>query len=93
LAVGLTRRQLRSAIRWESVLIALLCTSLGAVLAVAGAWGIVKGLESEGITSFTVPATEMLVIVGLAAAAGVLAALGPARRAARLDVLAALAAS
>jgi putative ABC transport system permease protein len=90
-AVGMTRRQLRTAIRWESVLIALLGTGLGAVLAVGGAWGIVEALGSEGVTTFTVPPTQMAAIVGLAALAGVIAALGPARRASRLNVLDAIA--
>ena len=49
-AVGMNRRQLRAAVRWESVLIALLGAALGAGLAVAGAWGIVKALDSEGVT-------------------------------------------
>jgi putative ABC transport system permease protein len=92
-AVGMGRRQLRTSIRWESVLIALLGTALGAVLAIGGAWGSVRALGTEGVTTFTVPPGQMLTIVGLAAVAGVVAALGPARRAARLDVLAAIATS
>jgi putative ABC transport system permease protein len=90
-AVGMSRRQLRTSVRWESVMIALLGTALGAVLSVAGSWGIVQALGSEGVTVFTVPGTQMAVIVVLAAFAGVLAALGPARRAARLDILDAIA--
>lgn len=92
-AVGMSRSQLRSAIRWESVLIALLGTALGVVLAVGGAWGSVQALGTEGVTTFSVPPVQMLTIVGLAAVAGVVAALGPARRAARLDVLDAIASS
>lgn len=90
-AVGMTRGQVRATVRWESVLIALLGTTLGAVLAVAGAWGIVQALADQSITTFAVPAAQLAVIVALAAAAGVAAALGPARRAARQDVLAAIA--
>jgi putative ABC transport system permease protein len=90
-AVGMTRGQVKTSVRWESVMIALLGTVLGAVLAVAGAWGIVKALDTEGVTSFTVPAAQLTVIVVIAIVAGVAAAVGPARRAARLDVLAAIA--
>jgi putative ABC transport system permease protein len=92
-AVGMTRSQVKTSIRWESVMIALLGTVLGAGLAVAGAWGIVKALGTEGVTTFTVPITQLSVIVVIAIVAGVVAAVGPARRAARLDVLAAIATS
>jgi putative ABC transport system permease protein len=90
-AVGMTRRQLRTAIRWESVLISLLGTSLGFGLGIAGAWGITRALSSEGVTTFVVPGQQLVVIIGLAVVAGVVAALGPARRASRLDILDAIA--
>ena len=92
-AVGMTRRQVRSAIRWESVLISLLGTAFGFFLAVGGAWGIIGALDTEGITTFVVPGGQLATIVGLASFAGVLAALGPARRASRLNVLHAIATS
>jgi len=89
-AVGMTRGQVRSTVRRESILISLLGTGLGTGLAVASAWGIVKAL-GEDVTTFVVPPAQLAVIAGLAAAAGVLAAFGPAHRAANLDVLDALA--
>ncbi len=92
-AVGMTRHQLKTAIRWESVLISMLGTALGFGLGFAGAWGITKALADDGVTSFVVPTGQLTVIVGLAVLAGVLAALGPARRAARLNVLEAIATS
>ena len=92
-AVGMTRRQVRSAIRWESVLISLLGTAFGFFLAVGGAWGIIGALDTEGITTFVIPGGQLATIVGLASFAGVLAALGPARRASRLNVLHAIATS
>jgi putative ABC transport system permease protein len=92
-AVGMTRRQLKTAIRWESVLISLLGTTLGFGIGVVGAWGITQALATDGVTTFVVPAPQLTVIVGLAIFAGVLAALGPARRAARLNVLEAIATS
>ena len=90
-AVGMTRPQVRSAIRWESVMIALMGTLLGFVLAVAGSWGIVSAIPGDRPIPLVVPPVQLTVIVVLASVAGVLAALGPARRAARLDILAAIA--
>lgn len=89
-AVGMHRRQLKRAVRWEALLISALGAALGAVIAVGGAWGIVAALDSEGVTQMVVPATRLAMIVGLAGLAGVLAATGPARRASKLDVLEAL---
>ena len=68
-------------------MVSLLGAALGFGLGLAGAWGITKALADDGITSFVVPVRQLSVIVGLAILAGVLAALGLARRAARLDVL------
>ena len=90
-AIGMQRRQVRRAVRRESLLIAILGTALGAVLAVGGAWAIVRALADQGVTELVVPAGPLAVIVAMACLAGVLAAVGPARRAAKLDVLDAIA--
>ncbi|MFN2505018.1 MAG: ABC transporter permease [Acidimicrobiales bacterium] len=90
-AVGMTRPQVRSAIRWESVMIALMGTFLGFVLAVAASWGIVDAIKGDRPIPLVVPPVQLTVIVVLASLAGVLAAVGPARRAAKLDILAAIA--
>jgi putative ABC transport system permease protein len=86
-AVGMTRRQLRSSVRWEAVIIALLGTLLGLVIGVAFAWAMVRALKDEGIDTFSLAPVQLIVIVVLAAVFGVLAAAWPARRAAKLDVL------
>jgi putative ABC transport system permease protein len=86
-AVGMTRSQLRSAIRWESVIIALQGTALGLAIGLFFGWALVQALEDEGMTVFRVPYVSLLVIVVLAALAGMVAAIGPSRRAAKLDVL------
>jgi putative ABC transport system permease protein len=86
-AVGMTRSQLRSAIRWESVIIALQGTALGLVIGMFFGWALVRALEDEGLTVFRMPFLSLLVIVLLAALAGMVAAIGPSRRAAKLDVL------
>ena len=90
-AIGMHRRQLRASVRWESLLIALLGTAMGSVLAIGGAWGIVTALDTEGVTQLTLPVTRLLAITVLAGLAGVLAATWPAHKAARLDILRAIA--
>ncbi|CAA9238816.1 MAG: ABC transporter, fused permease protein [uncultured Acidimicrobiales bacterium] len=90
-AVGMTRPQVRSAIRWESVMIALMGTFLGFILAVAASWGIISAIPGDRPIPLAVPPVQLTVIVVLASVAGVLAAVGPARRAAKLDILAAIA--
>jgi putative ABC transport system permease protein len=86
-AVGMTRSQLRSMIRWESVIIAIQGTLLGIVVGVFFGWALVTALSDEGIETFRLPVATLVVVVVLAALAGVLAAVWPARRAAKLDVL------
>ena len=85
-AVGMTRAQLRSTIRWESVIIAIQGTLLGLVIGMFFGWALVKALEDEGVETFELPVATLLVIVVLAIIAGVLAAVWPSRRAAKLDV-------
>jgi putative ABC transport system permease protein len=86
-AVGMTRSQVRSTVRWESVLIALLGATLGIAIGLGFGWAMVKAASAQGIAQLSVPAQELGVIVTLAAVAAVFAAALPARRAARLDVL------
>jgi len=86
-AVGMTRRQLRSMIRWESVIIALQGTILGLVIGVFFGWVFVTAMKDQGITQFDVPVGSLLVIVLIAGIAGMLAAVSPSRHAAKLEVL------
>lgn len=90
-AVGMSRRQVRRMIRWESVIIALIGGVLGLSVGLVFGWALVRALADEGITSFTVPVGQLLIFLLLAGVAGILAAIGPARRAARLDILKAIA--
>ena len=89
-AVGMSRAQVRSTVRWESVLIALLGTTLGTAIGIGFGWALVQAMDGQGITHFVVPVRELGVIAALAAGAAVVAAALPARRAARLDVLQAI---
>ena len=90
-AVGLQRRQLRRMIRVESVVIALYGALLGLVVGIGFGWALVRALRDQGITEFSLPVGRLVLVVVAAAFAGVLAAALPARRAARLDVLEAVA--
>lgn len=86
-AVGMTRRQVRTSVRWESVIVAVFGALLGITVGIFFGWAIVKALHDEGITEFAIPIAQLLGAVVFAALAGVLAATYPAHRAARLDVL------
>jgi putative ABC transport system permease protein len=90
-AVGMTRGQLRWMIRGEAVVVAALATVLGLGLGVGFAAATVAALGSTTPIALVLPG-RLLLVVGVALAAGLLAGLLPARRAARLDVLAAISA-
>ncbi|WP_433287428.1 FtsX-like permease family protein [Micromonospora sp. CA-244673] len=89
-AVGMTRRQLGWMIRGEAVLVAALASVLGIVLGVGFGAATVRALGRDAPTVLAVPAGRLLLVLAVALAAGLLAGLLPARRAARLDVLAAI---
>ncbi|GMU78889.1 MAG: ABC transporter substrate-binding protein [Acidimicrobiia bacterium] len=89
-ALGMTRTQVRSMVRRESVLIALLGTTLGTLVGAAFSWALVRALRDEGFSRLVLPAPSLVAIVVLAALAAVLVAAPPARRAANLDVLEAI---
>ncbi len=85
-AVGSTRPQTRWMVRYESWIVALLGTVMGIVIGVLFGYAIVAGLEEEGVI-FSIPVTSLVIVIVGAVAAGSLAAIRPARRAARLDIL------
>lgn len=91
-AIGQTRAQTRSTVRWESVLIALFGTVVGVVLGTFLGWAVVKASGSASLAVFAAPFSQLLVFLAAGAVAGVLAGLRPARRAARLEMMQALAA-
>src|SRR6516165_8931787 len=89
-AVGMSRSQVRSTVRWESVLISMLGTALGTIIGFGFAWTLVHAMKSQDLNTFAVPLEQLGLIVMAAAVAAVMAAALPARRAARLDVLTAI---
>jgi putative ABC transport system permease protein len=91
-AVGMKRRQIRAMIRSESVILAVFGAVIGIVVGTALGVALVSSLHSQGITDTVVPGSSLVIFLILAALLGLVAAGWPARRAARLDVLAAIAA-
>lgn len=89
-AIGMSRRQLRQIVRYESVITSIMGAALGCVLGVLLAAVIMQPLRDEGF-ELSIPVLSILAFMVLAALAGVLAAVLPARRASQLDVLDALA--
>jgi putative ABC transport system permease protein len=85
-AIGMSRRQVRTMIRYEAVITALIGAILGLILGVVFAALISRPLEDEGFT-LSYPIGSLAILLILAALLGVLAAIPPARRASRLDVL------
>jgi putative ABC transport system permease protein len=89
-AIGTSRRQLRSMIRYESVITALIGGVLGLIIGVVGAILVSVLTLSDSGYVLSIPVGTLFILLVIAALAGVLAAQLPARRAARLDVLQAL---
>jgi putative ABC transport system permease protein len=83
----MTRGQLRGTIRWESVIIAVQGTLVGLLLGLFVGWALMMALSDEGLEAFDIPWTTLAIVVVLAGMAGMLAAVLPSRRAARLDIL------
>ena len=90
-AVGLTRRQTRALVRWESLLVALFGTLGGVGLGTFLAWALVRAGGGSTAIGFAASPAALALILAAGAVAGVIAAARPARRAARLDLLAAIA--
>jgi putative ABC transport system permease protein len=90
-AVGMSRRQLRRVVRGESVIIAAIGSVIGLAIGVLWGWAFVSALESEDIAEFTIPTGRVLFFIVISVLAGVVAAVLPAWRASRLNVLEAIA--
>jgi putative ABC transport system permease protein len=89
-AVGMSRVQVKRMVRIEAVIVAVLGAVLGIVIGIVFAWALQRSLSDLGITELSIPIGQLIVFMIIAALIGVVAAILPARRAARLDVLEAI---
>jgi len=91
-AVGMSRKQLRQTVRQEAAIIAVFGTLMGLVIGISFsiALSAVISTDNADVFTFNLPVGQLLIITIVAALAGIVAAIIPARRAARLDVLAAI---
>jgi putative ABC transport system permease protein len=90
-AVGMGRRQVRRMIRWESIIIAVLGAVLGLGVGAFFGWAAVSAMGDLGVDRLDFPALRLVSFLIFAVIAGTVAAIFPARRAARLNVLDAIA--
>ena len=89
-AVGMSRKQVRRMIRWESVIISVFGAVLGILLGILFGWAVVKALSEQGLL-FVLPGGQLIGALFAAGVAGIVAAVLPAWRASRLNVLDAIA--
>ena len=89
-AVGMTKSQVRTTVRWESVITSLLGAVTGIILGIGLGWVIVLALRDQGLSSFELPVSAALSIMVMAFFVGIIAAVYPAWRATKVDILEAL---
>ncbi len=90
-AVGMTRSQVRTMVRWESVITSLFGAVTGVVLGILTGIVIVVSLNDSGFSAFTLPIANTIVILVGAFVVGVIAAVFPAWRATRTEIISAIA--
>jgi putative ABC transport system permease protein len=88
-AIGMSRRQVRATVRYESVITSIIGALMGIVVGVAFAWIVTTKFASQGIT-FSIPGGQLVVFLIVGVIVGVIAAILPARRAAKIDILEAI---
>ena len=90
-AIGMTRKQVRGSIRWEAIVTAVLGAIMGTLLGVALGWIVVRALGDQGLNIFSVSVPSIGTFAVAAVIFAVIAAWWPARRAAKSDILQAIA--
>jgi putative ABC transport system permease protein len=90
-ALGQTRAQARGMVRWESVIIAVFGTLGGVILGTFLGWAVIRSSGSASLAVFAAPPLQLVLFLVLGAVTGILAGIRPARRAARLNMITAIA--
>ena len=88
----MTRVQVRTTVRWESVITSLYGAAVGVMMGLVLGYVVIIALRDQGLTEFSIPVTSIVWIMVLAFGAGVFAAVVPAWRATRVGILTAIAA-
>ena len=91
-AVGMNKSQVRTTVRWESVITSIYGAAVGVLMGLVLGYVVIVALRDQGLTTYSVPVTSIIWIMALAFVAGVIAAVVPAWRATRLGILSAIAA-
>jgi putative ABC transport system permease protein len=86
----MSKRQVKRMVRVEAVIIAILGAILGLVVGVLFGWALQQALADVGIDRLAIPVGQLVVMLIVAALIGVVAAIWPARRAAKLNILEAI---
>ena len=89
-AVGMSKRTLKRSIRWEAIIVAVFGASLGVVVGIPLGAAVASVLPDTIVTTIVIPFGTIVNILIAAVVVGIVAAIGPARRAAKLDVLQAI---
>lgn len=90
-AVGMSRRSLKRTVRWEAIIVSVFGATLGIVVGVPLGLGVANALPDTFITRTIIPTGTIITILVASILVGMFAAIFPARRAAKLDVLQAIA--
>lgn len=86
-AVGMSRRQVRSMVRWEAAIVSVFGALLGVLLGIVFGIGVVTALPDSIVNTIAIPWGTLLIYVVVSGFAGLLAAMWPAWRAGRMNVL------
>ena len=89
-AVGLSRRQSRTMVRWEAVIITVFGAVLGTAVGIFFGWAMVQALKDQGLTAFRLPIGQLVIYIVIAGILALWAARKPARRAAKMNILEAI---
>jgi putative ABC transport system permease protein len=91
-AVGMSKRHLKRSVRWEAIIVSVFGASLGIAVGVPLGIAVSIALPESFVTGISIPINTIVVVLLASIVVGIIAAIGPARRAAKLDVLEAISA-